>query len=81
MNELMQDQARIITNPDGSINTAYYMARGRVMRSAQAHRLAKTSVRKLWRLATTAISRTLAAAHVAFHPLANVRAAVQKPTR
>ncbi|WP_157772629.1 hypothetical protein [Pseudoponticoccus marisrubri] len=30
---------RIHTRPDGSIDTAFYMARGRRMRSEAAHRL------------------------------------------
>lgn len=32
----------IRTRPDGSIDTAFYMARGRRERSQQAHRLAKS---------------------------------------
>lgn len=32
----------IKTRPDGSIDTAHYMARGRKLRSKQAHYLAKT---------------------------------------
>lgn len=35
----MTDQAPIQTRPDGSIDTAFYMARGRRLRSEQAHRV------------------------------------------
>ncbi len=43
----MTDQIR--TNPDGSIDTAFYMARGRHMRSQQAHNLAGKTTRSLAR--------------------------------
>ena len=36
--------AEIIARPDGSIDTAYYMTRGRKMRSEQAHALIKGTV-------------------------------------
>lgn len=35
--------AEIIARPDGSIDTAYYMARGRRMRSEQAHAMFKAT--------------------------------------
>jgi hypothetical protein len=42
----MQDHEIIRTRADGSIDTAFYMARGREMRSAQAHRMAGSGGRR-----------------------------------
>ncbi|WP_343080171.1 hypothetical protein [Ostreiculturibacter nitratireducens] len=39
-----EHETPIRTRPDGSIDTAYYMARGRLARSEQAHRLARSLV-------------------------------------
>jgi hypothetical protein len=36
--QTMTEKTDIRTRPDGSIDTAYYMARGRMLRSRQAHR-------------------------------------------
>ena len=44
---------QIQTRPDGSIDTAFYMARGRQMRSEQAHETG----RSLWRTITEAFRR------------------------
>ncbi len=38
----MQDQTPIRTRPDGSIDTGFYMQRGRVARAQQARHLAGT---------------------------------------
>lgn len=38
----IQPDEDIRLRPDGSIDTAYYMARGRRERSQQAHRMAKS---------------------------------------
>jgi hypothetical protein len=38
----MSNEPKIVRNPDGSINTAFYMARGRNLRSEQAHKQMKT---------------------------------------
>lgn len=40
------DTTQIKRRPDGSIDTAYYMAIGRQERAAQAHNLAKASLPK-----------------------------------
>ncbi len=39
----MTSETHIRTNKDGSINTAHYMARGRLARSQQAHKLSQTA--------------------------------------
>ncbi|MGR3619229.1 MAG: hypothetical protein ACU0AX_06980 [Roseovarius sp.] len=46
----------IHTRPDGSIDTARYMARGRRMRSEEAHRLARRTTSRLPTLALAAVS-------------------------
>jgi len=51
------------TRPDGSIDTAYYMARGRRMRSQQAHHLAGRASARLPALGVVAL--TVLAAMVA----------------
>lgn len=45
----MTTARQIVTRPDGSIDTAHYMARGRQMRSRQAHDLAGRGSRGLAR--------------------------------
>jgi len=42
--------------PDGSIDTAYYMARGRQMRSRQAHHIAGRASAKLPALGVVALT-------------------------
>ena len=37
----MQEHQNIATRPDGSIDTAQYIARGRALRSQQAHAIAR----------------------------------------
>jgi len=44
----MTEIAEIKTRADGSIDTTYYMAVGRTMRSQQAHDLAKATSSNLW---------------------------------
>jgi len=44
------------TRPDGSIDTAYYMARGRQLRSRQAHRLAGRASARLPALGVVALT-------------------------
>lgn len=51
------------TRPDGSIDTAHYMARGRQMRSRQAHHLARRASARLPALGVVAL--TVLAAMVA----------------
>jgi len=55
----------IKTRPDGSIDTAFYMARGRQMRSQQAHRLAKSGTRRSFRLLPSLALAGLAALLIA----------------
>ena len=42
--------------PDGSIDTAYYMARGRQLRSRQAHHIARRASAKLPALGVVALT-------------------------
>lgn len=46
----MTTQSQIKTRHDGSIDTAFYMARGRRMRSETAHDIAKTATRRSSRI-------------------------------
>lgn len=46
----MTENAEIITRADGSIDTSYYMAVGRTMRSQHAHDLAKATRSNLWQI-------------------------------
>jgi len=60
----MTDTAKIKTNPDGSIDTGYYMARGRHMRSVAAHDMARGAKRGLLRRVFTLISGLYSRRHI-----------------
>ncbi len=51
----MTHSTTIRTRPDGSIDAAHYIERGRYQRSAQAHRMAGGTARKLRPLAVAAV--------------------------
>ena len=57
----MPNANQLVTNPDGSINTAFYMARGRRMRSEQAHKLGATVVTTPPKATASIMSRLFAA--------------------
>lgn len=57
----MTNAKEIVTNPDGSINTAFYMARGRRMRSEQARHLGVAAVSVPPKATTSVLSGLLGA--------------------
>lgn len=52
----MENASQIKTRADGSIDTTYYIAHGRVKRSEQAHHIAKKSISTIRPMAIAAVT-------------------------